>query len=1020
MSRYHSAALRPGEFAQCYDQKIAMSSVAPPIASLRAEASAADALPAVHRYFQISLFLLVSTGVLAVISTGKLDLFSTLAVPAALIFKGLRMHRRRGPELSQRVATWLVLIYFLFFPIDLWLLSRGMAEGAPNPQLYAALLAAIHLMLFATVVRLYSARTNRDSAFLAALAVAAMLSSAILTVETGFLVALAIFMVLSVSTFVALEMRRSATGAVSPTLEPDSSAARRLNRALGLTSLLVAASALAIGVVIFFLIPRFTTGYLSALNLQPALMTGFSDNAALGEIGQIQKNTSVVMRIRIEGDSRQGQDVHWRGVAFTTFDGRRWFTPSRDEAVVMANPAGDYVLDAFFNPMHGGTFPLRYTVLMEPIATDAVFAPARAQLVHGRFGEEIMRPDGSLRHGYLLLDQTGSLSNASHNNIKIRYEGTSLVPTVPPSQLRKAPVFYPAAVREAYLQLPPLDPRVRALAERIAGGSNNEFDKAAAIQRYLISHYSYTLDLSGPPADDPLANFLFVRRSGNCEYFASAMAVMLRSIGIPARYVTGFLPGEYNDVGGDYIVRESDAHAWVEVYFPDYDWITFDPTPPGNGQRAGLFEKFNLYWDWFQFSWSEWVVNYDFSHQLILGQGLEKSSRTWGERARDTYRKRERAAMAALMALDHRLEASRYFLPGLLVLLLALLFFLRGQVMIRYAVARWSLRARRGGNLTAGLAALEYSEMLRLLEKRDWKKSPAQTALEFASAIPAGDLSAPISQMTELYQSARFGDHPARIEQMSSLLRSIRDSLRSRKPTTLVVAIVLLLPVAPALRAQNVAANRMGDDSDWWSVLRGLSAPQAAASQKREFAAPNFRILDAALADENFLKEATNKLGETEIIHRGDGATFREQACYVSAGGQDNVYLVFEQGEIDRVFYLFTDGAQWKGADRCTKSRLVSLGLATASGLRLGLSRAEVENILGKATASCADRLIYWGALQIKSSPDEIEKMRRESPNLNDKEIYDRYAYYDLSTYIEVRFAGQGLNYLAVSRSVTY
>ena len=758
-----------------------MSSAAPPIAPPRAES--ADVLPAVQRYFQVSLYLLVVTGVLAVVSTGKLDLFSTLTAPVALIFKGVRMHRRRGPELSQRLATWLVLIYFLFFPIDLWVLSRGMAEGAPNPQLYAALLAAIHLMLFATVVRLYSARTNRDSAFLAALAVAAMLSSAILTVETGFLVALAIFLVLSVSTFVALEMRRSAAGAVSPPLDPETKEAQRLNRALGVTSFLVATSALALGVVIFFLIPRFTTGYLSALNLQPALMTGFSDNVALGEIGQIQKNTSVVMRIRVDGDARQGQDVHWRGIALTTFDGKRWFTPSRDQAVVLANPAGDYVLDSFFDPMRGETSPLHYTVLMEPIATDAIFAPARAQLVRGRFGEEIMRPDGSVRHGYLLLDQTGSLSNASHNNTKIRYEGTSVLPAVSPSKLRKAPVLYPGGVREVYLQLPPLDPRIRALAETIAGGANNEFDKVSAIQRYLTSHYAYTLNLTGPPASDPLANFLFDRRSGNCEYFASAMAVMLRSIGIPARYATGFLQGEYNDVGGDYIVRESDAHAWVEVYFPGYDWITFDPTPAGNGQRAGLLAKLDLYWDWFQFSWSEWVVNYDFSHQLTLGQNLEKSSRNWGDRVRNVYRKKERSAMRALMALDHRLEASRYFLPGLLVLLLVFLFALRGQVMIRYAVARWSLRARRGGNLTAGLAALEYSEMLRLLEKSGWRKSPSQTALEFAAAIPVGELSAPVSQLTDLYQSARFGDHPARIEQMSSLLRSIRDSLRSRKLT---------------------------------------------------------------------------------------------------------------------------------------------------------------------------------------------------------------------------------------------
>lgn len=746
----------------------------------RRDSPAGDALPAVQRYFQVSLYLLVSTGVLAVVSTGKLDLFSTLVPPAALIYKGVRMHRGRGPELSPRVATWLVLAYFLFFPLDLWVLSRGLAEGAPNPPLYAALLSAIHLMLFATLVRLYSARTNRDSAFLAVLAVASMLASAILTVETGFLVMLAIFLALSVSTFVALEMRRSAAGAVSPPLGPDSPVARRLNRALGVTSLLVAASVLGIGVVIFFLIPRFTTGYLSVLNLQPTLMTGFSDNVALGEIGQIQKNASVVMRIRVEGDPNRAQDVHWRGIALTNFDGKRWFTPLRDETVVLANSDGEYSL-ADPHITRGEFYPLHYTVLMEPVATDAIFLAPRAESVRGRFGEELTRPDGTPRRGYLLLDQTGSVFNSNHNSIKIRYEGSSLLPAARPSDLRKASVVYPEAIRETYLQLPALDPRIRPLAEKIAAGSSSEYDKAANIQRYLIAHYSYTLDLTGPPANDPLANFLFIRRSGNCEYFASAMTVMLRSIGIPARYVTGFLPGEYNDVGGDYIVRQSDAHAWVEVYFPGYGWMTFDPTPPGNGRHGGLLEKLNLYWDWFQFAWGEWVINYDFSHQLTLGQNLQKSSRNWSDRARDLYREKERKAMERLLALDRRVEASKYFLPGVLVFLLALLFALRGRAMIRYAVARWSLRARRGGNLTAGLAALEYTEMLRLLEKRGWKKSPSQTALEFASAIPAGELAAPISQLTELYQSARFGDHPARIEQMSSLLRSLRESLSRRR-----------------------------------------------------------------------------------------------------------------------------------------------------------------------------------------------------------------------------------------------
>ena len=138
--------------------------------------------------------------------------------------------------------------------------------------------------------------------------------------------------------------------------------------------------------------------------------------------------------------------------------------------------------------------------------------------------------------------------------------------------------------------------------------------------------------------------------------------------------------------------------------------------------------------------------------------------------------------MARLLALDHRLEASRYLLPGALFVLLMILAALRGHSMIRYVAARWSLRARRRGDLTAGLAALEYSEMLRLLEKRGWKKSPSQTPREFVSSLPGGVLSAPVAQLTELYQSARFGSHPARIERMSSLLRVIRDSLRSRKP----------------------------------------------------------------------------------------------------------------------------------------------------------------------------------------------------------------------------------------------
>jgi len=262
------------------------------------------------------------------------------------------------------------------------------------------------------------------------------------------------------------------------------------------------------------------------------------------------------------------------------------------------------------------------------------------------------------------------------------------------------------------------------------------------------------------------------------------MTVMLRDLGIPARYVGGFLPGEYNDVGGDWIVRASDAHVWVEVFFPGYGWITFDPTPPGNDSHGGLLERLGMYWDWFQYAWGEWIINYDFGHQLTLAQNVQKTSRDWGESARRYYQLKQRQALALIVRLDKKTEASPYFLPGVLVFLVALLIYLRGRSMFGYLAARWSLRARSSGNVTASLATLEYREMLRLLERRGWKKSPSQTALEFAAAIPATEIAAPVAQLTALYQSARFGDRPAPAQQMSALLSAIREFTRTGKPAT--------------------------------------------------------------------------------------------------------------------------------------------------------------------------------------------------------------------------------------------
>src|SRR5579871_5057998 len=157
--------------------------------------------------------------------------------------------------------------------------------------------------------------------------------------------------------------------------------------------------------------------------------------------------------------------------------------------------------------------------------------------------------------GYLFRDSSDSVFNPFHNFVAMRYFGISRLPQFQIEKLREAGTQYPAEVTDFYLQLPQLDPRIPELAKSVTAQAQTPVDKAIALESYLQSKYSYTLQLTSKQSGDPLARFLFETRAGHCEYFASAMAVMLRTLGIPSREVNGFLPGEYNELGEDYIVR---------------------------------------------------------------------------------------------------------------------------------------------------------------------------------------------------------------------------------------------------------------------------------------------------------------------------------------------------------------------------------------------------------------------------------------------------------------------------------
>jgi len=428
------------------------------------------------------------------------------------------------------------------------------------------------------MVRLYSARERRDSLFLAIIAFACMLAAAVLTVDTAYLAFFLVFLTLGVSTFIALEMERGTHDASSSPITPSSPQARKLVRALGIVSGSVALVSLALGAILFFTLPRFTAGYLGSYSMRPQLMTGFTENVELGQIGQIQKSSEVVMRVKVEGDPARFANQHWRGIALTHFDGHRWSSLAMERHRLYQDENGWFIFPA--GPTSRYTKVLQYRVLLEPVASDAIFAAPGASTIRGHFSAGSGLGDGP-RRNFLLTDSSGSIFNPFPSYSELSYEVSSVPPNATADQLRAAGEKYPPNVRATYLQLPSLDRRVTDLARQATAAASNPYDKAVALQSYLQTRFVYTLDQGSSTSNDPLANFLFVRKTGHCEYFATAMTVMLRSLGIPARYINGFQTGEYNDVGGDFIVRASDAHSWVEAYFPGRGWITFDPTHSG-------------------------------------------------------------------------------------------------------------------------------------------------------------------------------------------------------------------------------------------------------------------------------------------------------------------------------------------------------------------------------------------------------------------------------------------------------
>lgn len=305
--------------------------------------------------------------------------------------------------------------------------------------------------------------------------------------------------------------------------------------------------------------------------------TGFTEAVEFGSYEGVKRDDTIVMRAEIEGAAPR--PLYWRGTTMEIFDGTAWHRYGGVERMISPIDnkfhlrARDYRASL-----------VKQTIYLEPMDSKVLIALSRPVEIESDF-RALMSDDRQVVR--LPREPRGRISYTVWSN------------TALPPDDSGAPVYY--------LQVPPALKAVKRIAAEITVSSKGDYERAMKIGMFLRNRFSYSLDPPATPTGvNPIEDFLVNTRTGYCEHFATAMTLLLRSSGIPARVVTGFMGGEASPVGGYVIVRRSDAHAWVEAYI-DGGWKRFDPTPP-----APFFTKpsLDIYFDTVKLAWLKYVVGF--------------------------------------------------------------------------------------------------------------------------------------------------------------------------------------------------------------------------------------------------------------------------------------------------------------------------------------------------------------------------------------------------------------------------
>jgi protein-glutamine gamma-glutamyltransferase len=379
---------------------------------------------------------------------------------------------------------------------------------------------------------------------------------------------------------------------------------------------------------LFVLFPRVGLSLLLLNHPRQGRMVGFSDHVDLGQVGVLRSDPSIALRFEVSDlpDPPPALlTLRLRGTAFDKYDGTAWDRTLNDRHLVDHAPESGEAFSVFRYP--NPAIDRRVSIDLEPIDPPVIFLPPRT------VGLRVKPQNQALLGEPLSVHKgpEGELRYAGSDAHGLRYDAF----LAGEHEVLGEPL--PAGERERYLTVPvTLPKRIGDLAHEWADAQPSNFLKAKALEEHLKKDFRYDTGSPSGGKPQPLDHFLFESKRGHCEFFSTAMAMMLRELGIPSRNVTGFVGGTYNRFSRSYTVREGDAHSWVEAYLEDVGrpgWQTFDPTPSAGARplqdTAGALVYVRDLVEALSQRWNRYVIGYDLRTQLRIFEDLSNKYETF-------------------------------------------------------------------------------------------------------------------------------------------------------------------------------------------------------------------------------------------------------------------------------------------------------------------------------------------------------------------------------------------------------